>query len=317
MTARDDDGEQSGRPDDERRKGGREDSPKNGQASERGAGKESLEDKDDDVDLSPEEDRQVRRRASIDSYVVHEVIRRQGHDELRRPALALFWSGIAAGIAISASVLGQALIEQALPDTPWRPILASFGYTLGFLIVVLGRMQLFTESTLSATIPVATSPKISNVLRLLRLWGIVFGANMLGTFLIMMLVGNHLIGYAEQTQAMIEVSRKLLEHSPLQTLLGGIPAGFLLAAVAWSLPVGRGQEFWIILFFTYFIALGGFAHVVAGSGEAWLLAITGEASFRFAIVDFILPALIGNMIGGTLIFGLLAHAQVSPEIESD
>lgn len=277
--------------------------------------KEKLEDKDDDVDLSAEENRQVRRRASVDSYVVHEVIRRQGHDELRRPAMALFWSGIAAGIAISASVLGQAMLEEALPDTPWRAVLASFGYTIGFLIVIMGRMQLFTESTLSATIPVATSPKISNLLRLMRLWGIVFAANMIGTFFIMLLIGNHLIGYENHFQSMLELSRKLVEHTPIETLMGGIPAGFLLAAVAWSLPAGRGQEFWIILFFTYFIALGGFAHVVAGSAEAWLLLITGEASLGFVVFGFILPALIGNIIGGTLIFALLAHAQVSPEIE--
>ena len=143
-------------------------------------GKETLQDKDRDVDLSPEEGRQVRRLASADSYVVHEVIRRQGHAELRRPALSLFWSGIAAGIAISSSVLGEALLESVLPDASWRPVVAAAGYSVGFLIVIMGRMQLFTESTLLATIPVATSPTLSNLLRLLRLWGIVFGANMLG-----------------------------------------------------------------------------------------------------------------------------------------
>ncbi len=77
----------------------------------------------------------------------------------------------------------QSLLEDRLPDTSWRPIVASFGYTIGFLIVILGRMQLFTESTLSATIPVATKPTRLNLLRLARLWSIVFGANMLGTFL--------------------------------------------------------------------------------------------------------------------------------------
>lgn len=275
---------------------------------------EALKEPDGPIDLSPEEGMQVRKLASADSYVVHEVIRRQGHGELRRPALALFWSGIAAGIAMASSVLGEGMLEAALPDTPWRPVLASFGYTVGFLIVILGRMQLFTESTLLATIPVATSPTWPNLLRLGRLWGIVFGANMIGTLFIMLLVGNHLIGFENHLEAMVELSRGLLAHTPGETLLGGIPAGFLLAAVAWSLPAGRGQEFWIILFFTYFVGLGGFAHVVAGSGEAWLLVVTGEASLQFAIFGFILPALAGNVIGGTLIFALLAHAQVSPEL---
>ncbi len=267
-----------------------------------------------EVDLSTGEHHQVRSRASVDSYVVHEVIRRQGNDELNRPAVSLFWSGVAAGVAISASILGKSLLNDSFPDTPWRPVIASFGYTIGFLIVILGRMQLFTESTLSATIPVATKPTLRNLLRLARLWSIVFFANILGTFLIAALISANLIGYAAQADGMLEISRELLAHSPRETFFGAIPAGFLLAAVAWSLPVGRGQEFFVVLFFTYFVALGGFAHVIAGSGEAWLLLLNGEASLGFAILGFILPALAGNVVGGTLIFSLLAHAQVHREI---
>ncbi|MGO1501531.1 MAG: formate/nitrite transporter family protein [Marinobacter sp.] len=268
-----------------------------------------------DVDLSTGEHHQVRSHASIDSYVVHEVIRRQGNDELNRPAVSLFWSGLAAGVAISASILGKSLLEEALPDSPWQSIIAPFGYTIGFLIVILGRMQLFTESTLSATIPVATKPTLKNLLRLTRLWSIVFGANILGTFLIAALISSDVIGYSSQAESMLKLSRVLLDHNPRETFFGAIPAGFLLAAVAWSLPVGRGQEFFVVLFFTYFISLGGFAHVIAGSGEAWLLLLNGEASLGFAIFGFILPALAGNVVGGTLIFSLLAHAQVRREIE--
>ncbi len=261
------------------------------------------------VDLTTDEQHQVHSRASVDSYVVHEVIRRQGNDELNRPAASLFWSGVAAGVAISASILGKSLLDDALPDTPWQPIIGSFGYTIGFVIVILGRMQLFTESTLSATIPVVTKPTLKNLRRLGRLWSIVFGANILGTFLIAALISANLIGYPEQADGMLEISRELLAHSPRETFFGAIPAGFLLAAVAWSLPVGRGQEFFVVLFFTYFVALGGFAHVIAGSGEAWLLVLNGEAPLSFAIFGFILPALVGNMVG------LLAHAQVRTEIE--
>ncbi len=268
----------------------------------------------DHVELTPEEGRQVRKRASVDSYVVHEVIRRQGTDELGRPALALFWSGLAAGIALSASVLCESLLVQVLPDAPWRPAVAALGYTIGFVIVILGRMQLFTESTLSATIPVATKPNLTNLLRLARLWSVVLIANLVGTFAIALLFSAHAIGYPAHLEGMLGISRSLLDQNFLETLKGGIPAGFLLAAVAWSLPAGRGQEFLITLFLTYFIPLGGFAHVIAGSTEAWLLALNGEASIGFALLGFILPSLIGNVIGGTLIFALLAHAQVRPEL---
>jgi len=267
------------------------------------------------ADLTQDEDKQVQKRASVDSTVVHEVIRQEGHSELARPAWSLFWSGLAAGVAICVSVMCKSLLHDMLPDTPWRPAVSSIGYTVGFLIVILGRMQLFTESTLSATIPAATMPTLKNIFAVLKLWSIVLFANLLGTLAVALLVNFNLIGFEAHQVIMIEVSREILHHDFSATLKGGIPAGFLLAAVAWSLPVGRGQEFLIIFFFTYFIGLGGFSHVIAGSLEAWLLALSGEAGFKFALLGFILPAFIGNVIGGTFMFATLAHAPVRNEMK--
>jgi len=113
---------------------------------------------------------------------------------------------------------------------------------------------------------------------------------------------------------MLAVSRKLLEHDWLTTLKMGVPAGFLIAAVPWTLPSAQGQSFWVVTILTYMIALGGFAHAIAVSGEAWMLAVAGEISFAHAAFGLVLPALIGNVIGGTGLFALLAHAQVSQEL---
>ena len=65
---------------------------------------------------------------------------------------------------------------------------------------------------------------------------------------------------------------------------------------------------------TYIIAIGGFSHVVAGATEAWLLWIVGRAPLEWTLGGFILPALIGNIIGGTGLFAVLAHGQVRNEI---
>jgi formate/nitrite transporter FocA (FNT family) len=268
----------------------------------------------DQPDLTHAEERQVRERQAPAAVVLHEIIRRQGDDELERPAVSLLWSGFAAGIAIFASILGEALIESKLPDAPWRPLVAAFGYTLGFLIVVLGRLQLFTENTLSAVIPTVTQLSFGAVWRLLRLWGLVFAANMAGTLLVAAMVHFGLIGLPEQGGAMLELARTALDHPPGEVVRAGIPAGFLIAGVAWCLPIARGQSFWVVLVFTYFIALGGFAHVVAGSGEAWLMMLAGERSVAGAVGGYILPALAGNLIGGSVMFALLAHAQVRGEL---
>lgn len=266
------------------------------------------------VDLTRGEEQQVEKRESVGARVVHEVIRRQGDEELKRPWSSLLWSGFAGGVAIMASLLGEGALERYLPDAPWRPLVASLGYTLGFLVVILSRLQLFTESTLSAVIPVMTEPSPVNLARIARLWSIVFLANIAGTLFIAFLTVHGWIGLPSGIGAEIEVARQGLAHPPLEVLTAAIPAGFLIAAVAWALPAARGQEFWVVLAFTYFIALGGFAHVVVGSGEAWLLMVAGEISVGHAVLGYILPALVGNVIGGTGLFALLAHAQVRQEL---
>lgn len=266
------------------------------------------------ADLPAEEEADVEELQAAPSRVIHEVVRRQGDEELDRPARSLFWSGIAAGVVMAASVLGRGLIESHLPDTPWRLAVSSIGYALGFVIVVLGRLQLFTESTLSAVIPFAAHPTPRNLLRLGRLWGIVLAANLLGTLLIAYLVSAGWMGTPAATKAMLDTSRSLLELSGWDALRAGVPAGFLMAGIAWSLPGARNQQFFVILFITYFISLGEFAHVVAGGLEAWMLWLAGEASLGWVLGGFLAPALIGNILGGSVLFGLLAHVQVREEL---
>jgi formate/nitrite transporter FocA (FNT family) len=184
------------------------------------------------------------------------------------------------------------------------------------VIVILGRLQLFTESTVTAVLPLATHPTGRNLVRLLRLWIAVFAANMAGTFLVAALMAGQIIIGPEQLAAAVDVSRPLLTHGPMAILLIATPAGFLIASIAWILPNARGSEFWVIVLVTYMIALGGFSHVVAGAGEAWLLMLTGQTNFAGAVGGFILPALFGNIIGGTGLFSVLAHGQVRNEIDT-
>ena len=267
----------------------------------------------EEPDLPPDEEEEVQEREAASSRVIHEVIRRQGDEEIDRPASSLFFSGVVAGVAMAASVLGRGLIESHLPDTAWRLPVSSIGYCLGFVIVVLGRLQLFTESTLSAVIPIAANPTFRNFARLGRLWGLVLAANLVGTFLIAWLATEGWVGTEASTKAMLDTSRSLLELTGWDAVCAAVPAGFLMAGIAWSLPGARRQEFFVLVFCTYFISLGEFAHVVAGAVEAWMLWLAGEASLGWVLGGFLAPALLGNILGGSVLFALLAHAQVREE----
>lgn len=268
----------------------------------------------EDPSLSESEEREVEERNPPRARVVHAAVIKQGEDELERPAGSLFWSGLAAGIAIMASVWAQAAFHHHLPDAPWREAVAGLGYSLGFLIVILGRMQLFTEHTMVAVLPLAMDTNRRNFVRTSRLWSIVFAGNVIGTAIIAALCVWGRVQSPELLGAMVEVSSKLLEKSAAEIMLQGIPAGFLIASIAWIRSAADGSSFWIILALTYAIALCGFTHVIAGAAEAFLLLWTGHANAGWVLGTFILPALAGNIIGGTGLFAMLAHAQVKEEI---
>jgi formate/nitrite transporter FocA (FNT family) len=263
--------------------------------------------------VDEDDDKKSEERQRLRSPVVYEIVRREGEEELNRPLNSLWWSGVAAGAAISSSLLTKALLHHYLPDAPWRPVVESFGYCVGFLIVILGRMELFTEHTVSAVLPLLKDLSVRNLLRTGRLWIFVLGANLAGTAAAA--VASVFIGTAhpDHLNAMLEVSREFAALPPLQALVYGIPAGFLVAAIVWMLPSAQGSEFWIIVTVTYVIGLAGFTHVVVGSAEIFVLVLHGELGLAGSLRS-LGPTLLGNIIGGTGLFAVLAYGQVREEV---
>src|SRR5215813_4758304 len=131
--------------------------------------------------ITEEEVKDVEELATPRTPVIYEVVRRLGEEEMVRPATSLWWSGVAAGLSISFSLLSQAILKTHLPEASWQPLVVSFGYCIGFIMAVLSRQQLFTESTITAVLPVAADVTWGNVLRMTRLWAIVLAANLAGT----------------------------------------------------------------------------------------------------------------------------------------
>src|SRR5262249_8680885 len=120
----------------------------------------------------------IEERATPSTPVIYEVVRRLGEEEVARPAVSLWGSGGAAGLSLSFSLLAQAVLEGHLPHAPLPSLVSDPGYSVGFIMVVLSRQQLFTENTITVVLPVIAQPTIANLLRLCRMWGIVLAANM-------------------------------------------------------------------------------------------------------------------------------------------
>jgi len=260
------------------------------------------------------EEQSVTKATRLSARLIYEVIRRDGEEELERPVLSLIWSAIAAGILISFSVLAEAILRLHLPPASWSYLLENLGYSLGFVIVIFGRMQLFTENTITTVLPALARPTADCVWRVTRLWIVVLLANVAGAMTAAgFLVFTNLLPI-ELAQVLEDLSRHAMRFNPAEAFVAAVPAGVILAAIVWMMPSAEGNAFFIVVTFTWLIAAGDFAHIVAGSVEMGYLLWTGDLGLWPALSRFFLPVLAGNVVGGTAIFTLLAWGQVKREV---
>lgn len=261
------------------------------------------------------EDEAVEEAVGLSPRLIFETIRREGEEEIERPVKALFWSGVAAGVLISFSVLGEAVLRTYMPDAEWVYLVENLGYSLGFLLVILGRMQLFTENTITTVVPVVASPSRKIVGKVGVLWTVVLVANVIGAFVIATFLVYTPVLTPELLGAVNELSKHATGFGSMEAMVRGIPAGILIAAIVWMLPSAQNNEVLLIIIFTWMIAAGDFTHIIAGSVEMAVLMVQGMLPLGEAMFQFFIPVLIGNVVGGTAVFTLLAYAQIKADIE--
>ena len=119
---------------------------------------------------------------------------------------------------------------------------------------------------------------------------------------------------ADLRESMVDISRGILEYGWIEQFFRAISTGFLIAAMVWLIPSAATAQFYVIVLMTYLISVGNFAHVVAGSMEAFMLVVIAQVELWRIVEDFHAPVLLGNIVGGTALFAVISHAQVMKEI---
>jgi formate/nitrite transporter FocA (FNT family) len=256
------------------------------------------------------EHRDSERLSAPSGKVVYKAILKEGEEELARSSAALFWSGLAAGLSMGFSMIAEGLLHAYLPDTYWRPLVAKFGYSAGFLIVILGRQQLFTENTLTPILPLLQRKAVATLGNVLRLWAIVLIANLLGALIVAWVAARTNAFDPHVREAFAAIGNKAMENGFATTLLRGIFAGWLIALMVWLLPFAETARVWVIIFITYVVGLGQFSHIIAGAVETFTVAALGQKAWVNVLGSYIVPTLIGNILGGVSLVATLNHAQV-------
>src|SRR4051794_37123323 len=161
----------------------------------------------------------------MSAEVTYEVIRRQGEKEIERPMSALAWSGLAAGLSMALSLVAEGVLRSHLPDAPWRPLLTKLGYAVGFLVVILGSQQLYTENTLMPVVPVLARRSRRLFGRMLGLWGVVFIANLVGTAVMAWVMARTTLFEPSGREAFAAISREVMSPGAGSVLWRAVFAG--------------------------------------------------------------------------------------------
>lgn len=243
--------------------------------------------------------------------------------QLNRPPLGLMLSAFSAGLDIGFSVLMMAvmltLFNGVLPEPVVRFLVANM-YPIGFIFVVLGRSELFTEHTTLAILPVLQG--LSSIKKLLRLWVIVYFSNIVGGLIFAFI----LIYFADSLHflegwSLAKISNELVIHSWITQMLSAALAGWLMGLLAWLVAASREtiSQILIIWIITTCIGLAGLSHSIVGNIEVASGWFNGNISF-FQYINFLVPVTIGNIIGGVFFVGILkfSHTSISgKEVEVD
>lgn len=258
-------------------------------------------------------------RAVSDIFSTDEIFKRihvTAQEEFAVPAKLLFLSGLAAGLSMSLSFLGSAVLAAKLPSDPGG-LISAFMYPVGFLFVVLGRYQLLTENTLTPVTLVLT--RVASVAKLLHIWGIVLVANVLGTGLAALFFAKTGVFDPDTQLAALDIGHHALDKSWGDQFSKGLIAGWLVAGMVWLNHAARSAtaRFLLVVFLMYLVSAANLAHCIVGSSEVLYLVFEGEANVLDFLWRFLAPVTLGNTVGGVLLVALLNYGQTEDNLVAD
>jgi len=252
----------------------------------------------------------IRRTA----HEIFEKVEESAHQELRRSNHGLAFSGFAGGLTMGLTGIGVAASTVAMGGGNHEFVPFLF-YPVGFIAVIIGRAQLFTENTLYPVALVLSERR--HMVDMLRLWGIVFVCNILGAvaFAALVIETDALTPAIHTT--LIQLGTTAVGGSSSHIFWSGVIGGWIIALVAWLVTashwtIGQVVMIWLLAFL---VGVGHFSHCIASTAEIMSAVFAGSVPFSRYLVWLSL-ATTGNIIGGVSMVTMLNFGQVKAGEES-
>lgn len=247
---------------------------------------------------------------------IFDAAKENARQEVRRSSSTLAFSGLAGGLVMGLTGLSVAAVRANLGDGLWQNFVSYLLYPTGFIAVIIGRAQLFTENTLYPVLLILDerNKRKHYTVETLRLWSVVFAANVLGALLfaaLAMLTGAVPAGIAGQ---LISLGREALAGTAAHFFWSGVIGGWLIALVAWVVTashwtIGQLVMIWLL---TFVVGIGQFSHCIATSGEILSAVVAGIVPAG-SYLHWLLFATLGNILGGVIMVSVLNYGQVRLE----
>lgn len=240
--------------------------------------------------------------------ILDEVIK-NAREELARPTFGLMFSGFAGGMGMGLTGLSVALALSYLGNTPTAQFISFCFYPIGFIVVIVGRAQLFTENTLFPVVLVLDER--GHVLNTLRLWAVVFATNVAGAVFFGWLVMKTGALPPNFADALAGLGTDAANGHFTLIFAKGVLGGWLIALVAWMVTashwtIGQVAIIWML---TFIVGAGRFSHCIASSAEIVAAIMSGHLHFSNYFA-WLFPATLGNIVGGVFIVSVLNYGQV-------
>jgi formate-nitrite transporter family protein len=239
---------------------------------------------------------------------IYKQVAANARQELKRTNVALAISGFGGGAFMGFSALGTAIGVALLGTSPTAHLLSCLLYPLGFIVVIIGRSQLFTENTLyPVALVLAEKREFWNTL---RLWSIVLPCNILGALGFSALAAWTPALEPRYVDALTYLGVQGLSHPASALFWSGVIGGWMIALAAWLVSgshsiTGSVMLIWLL---TFPVGAGNFAHCVASSCEILVAVLTHHASW-WAYAQWLGPAVAGNICGGVGLVTILEYGQ--------
>ncbi len=238
---------------------------------------------------------------------------RIGAKRLDRPITGDAITAFIGGMSISFGVIAMAWTSASLGGGEGPSVahlLGALAYPVGFVILLVGKSELFTENFL---LPVTGVLKRRGTVRQLgALWGVSLAANLVGALLFAFLISRPGVLPPEPAAELERLADHVVHYPFWTAFVKAIFAGWLMTILTWLLVAaeGMGARLVIIWLIGTLIVLGQFTHVVISAAEVFMAMLLGAP---ITIGDWLggafLPVLIGNVLGGVIFVTLLQYVQ--------